>query len=244
MNGGGGGTPGGSTGNMQYKSGSSFAGDTYFNTDGAGNISITGSLAIIPTTSIPGLNTANGTLIHGGGYEAFNWSETGTNTRRLKTNYYFLKQISITDQEAFAASATDNGTPTYEGEVVEGVIDTGVQLFDLVCLYDGGSTWYQVRQSDPNYVTRMLGIYVGNNYVLLEGNIVAEDNQNTYGPYVQNLVQGGAVYVKESTTTGEIDCTIPTGGFIRRLGHCYYQSTNATHEWIFKFRPSNDWNQL
>lgn len=148
---------------------------------------------------------------------------------------------TLDQQEDFINYTIQNATSNYEGEVIEGSIDSAVQLFDLVCLYNGGSIWYQVTQGNDKYITRILGIYLGNNKVLLEGTIVIRDNVNINGPYVQNLVQGGAVYVKESTTTGEIDCTIPAAGYIRRLGHCYYRSIVNTSYWIFKFKPSIDW---
>jgi hypothetical protein len=86
----------------------------------------------------------------------------------------------------------------------------------------------------------MLGIYLGNNLVLLEGNILQDDNGSN-GPIVQNIDDGLVVYIKDGTTTGEMDTTQPGGGYIRRLGHCFYQSINSGSRWIFKFRPSNDW---
>jgi hypothetical protein len=67
--GGGGGTPGGSTGNLQYNNAGVFGGDTHTNLDGAGNLTVT-SLTSTPPSGKAGIfslasNTTNPTLTAG-----------------------------------------------------------------------------------------------------------------------------------------------------------------------------------
>jgi hypothetical protein len=89
----------------------------------------------------------------------------------------------------------------------------------------------------------MLGIVLPGGYVLLEGNIIIHDGTGANIPRIDNVDHGLPVYIKDSTSTGQMDTTLPTTSttYIRRLGHCYYNSTDNAIYWIFKFRPSNDW---
>jgi hypothetical protein len=231
--------PSGSTGNIQYKSGSVFGGDPNFNTNGAGSVSITGSLTIENT-----IDTGNYRLIDGGSATSLNWRGTN-NGEHLTTGYYFLKSIATGSQEAFIVDTIDNSRINYEGEAIVGTIDSAVQLYDLVSLESDG-LWYQVDQTN-NKATKMLGICldleVGRELILLEGNIVAHDGNGANSPKIFSVDHGLPVYIKEGTTTGEMDTTMPTNGsnYLRRLGHCYYNSSTNSAYWIFKFRPSNDW---
>jgi hypothetical protein len=232
MNGGGGGTPGGTAGNIQYKSGSTFGGDPNFNTDGLGGISITGGLAI-PNV----LSTGNYQLLDSSDV-SLNWR--GSIAQHIDTIYYFSKKISLTSQRYLAGYTIDNSVPNYEGEIVEATFNS-VSNYQLVFL-DTDGDWKPVDQSSDTS-TKMLGIALPGDYVLLEGNIVAHDGTGANGPRVDNVDHGLPVYIQDGTATGQMDTTLPTTSttYIRRLGHCYYNSTDYSKYWIFKFRPSNDW---
>jgi hypothetical protein len=232
MNGGGGGTPGGTAGNIQYKSGSTFGGDPNFNTDGLGGISITGGLAI-PNV----LSTGNYQLLDSSDV-SLNWR--GSIAQHIDTIYYFSKKISLTSQRYLAGYTIDNSVPNYEGEIVEATFNS-VSNYQLVFL-DTDGDWKPVDQSSDTS-TKMLGIALPGDYVLLEGNIVAHDGTGANGPRVDNVDHGLPVYIQDGTATGQMDTTLPTTSttYIRRLGHCYYNSTDDSKYWIFKFRPSNDW---
>jgi hypothetical protein len=231
-------SPSGSTGNIQYKSGSVFGGDPNFNTNGAGSITITGSLLIENT-----IDTGNYNLLDSPNNLALNWKAGGSG-EQLSTGYYFLKTIATSSQEAFITTTLDTSQVNYEGEVIIGTLDGTVQLYDLVYLR-GDSLWYQVDQTTDKS-TKMLGICLGigeRSLILLEGNIVVHDGGGANCPKVGNVDHGLPVYIQEGTGTGEMNTTVPTNGgnYLRRLGHCYYNSSTNAAYWIFKFRPSNDW---
>jgi hypothetical protein len=238
--GGGGGTPGGSTNNIQYNDAGVFRGDSNFNTNGSGSVIITGSLTTSGSVIITGslivtgaLDTTNRQLIDSTAVASFEWEAPSLNYS-IKTPYFFRKTIALTTQESFTINK-----PNWDGEVIEvASVNGSVAQFNLVALENDG-TWYAVDQT-TQLATRMLGIYLDSNLVLLEGNILQDDN-GTNGPIISNVDHGLVVYIKNGTTSGEMDTNIPGGNYIRRLGHCYYQSTESGAIWIFKFRPSNDW---
>jgi len=38
--------------------------------------------------------------------------------------------------------------------------------------------------------------------------------------------------------------TAPASGYIRLLGHAYYNNTSNNHQWIMKFKPDNTWTKI
>ena len=38
--------------------------------------------------------------------------------------------------------------------------------------------------------------------------------------------------------------TVPSSGYVRVVGHCYYENALTAGQWILKFRPSNDWYKI
>ena len=79
--------------------------------------------------------------------------------------------------------------------------------------------------------------------VLLEGHVLVEDNVAVY-PNVRNAAFGQPVYIKAGATDGIMDCTVPNSGIVQVMGHCYYQNTGTTSNWMMKFKPSTDWYKL
>lgn len=100
---------------------------------------------------------------------------------------------------------------------------------------DSGPLWRAVDQT-ADVSTRMLGIYLDSEYVLLEGDVVLDS--------IQSPDYGSTVYIRNTTTTGDMSTTIPTAGYVRVVGHCYHNNTSTAANWILKFRPSNDWYEI
>jgi hypothetical protein len=208
-------------------------GNAVTNTLTGSYLPLSGGTVTGPLIVTGSLDTNNRQLIDTSSTSALEW-EASSLGYNIKTPYFFRKTISLSTQELFTQTTTN-----WDGEIIESTnIHGSVSDFNLVGL-ETDSIWYPIDQNSP-ISTHMLGIYLGNNLVLLEGNILQDDNGSN-GPIVQNIDDGLVVYIKDGTTTGEMDTTQPGGGYIRRLGHCFYQSINSGSRWIFKFRPSNDW---
>ena len=109
---------------------------------------------------------------------------------------------------------------------------------DLVYLGNGGE-WVQVNQSFDSS-TRMLGIaknvFSQTGSVFIEGDVVV--TTSTGYPIVTGANYGIPVYIAEGAGT-TMSTSTPTSGYVRILGHCYYNT--GGNEWIMKFRPSNEW---
>jgi hypothetical protein len=130
----------------------------------------------------------------------------------------------------------------WSGDVIEGSIHGSVSTWDLVSL-DANGTWYIADNTTVNS-TYMLGIYLGNDLVLLEGHITVNDS-GVNGPYVQAADEGLPIYMRDSAAGG-MSANIPstTGNYVRILGYAYYRSGGTAGNYIMKFRPSNDWIQI
>jgi len=162
-------------------------------------------------------------------FEALNYS----NDTYINSQLYYRNIISAQVQKQLV------DTPTYTGQIIQASIHTSVQNYNLVFL-DTNGTWYQTRNNNVTRATQMQGICVdtGSGYVLLEGDIGVSDD-NSQGAYVVSASYGRPVYM--SDIFGEMTTTQPTTGFVRVVGHIYYQSTPSANLWAMKFRPSNDW---
>ena len=123
----------------------------------------------------------------------------------------------------------------YSGQSIRSVIDAGSSAGDVVYLHSDG-IWYAVDQTTSSS-SKLLGINLGSNWVLLEGDVVLEEATNVKTP-----VLGEPLYIYQSTS--DLGTTAPTSGYVRTLGYCYYQNTITTANWIVKFRPANDWFKI
>ena len=122
--------------------------------------------------------------------------------------------------------------------LIDSYFDAAVQDNDLVYLGNGGE-WVQVNQSFDSS-TRMLGIaknvFSQTGSVFIEGDVVV--TTSTGYPIVTGANYGIPVYIAEGAGT-TMSTSTPTSGYVRILGHCYYNT--GGNEWIMKFRPSNEW---
>ena len=145
----------------------------------------------------------------------------------------YAKENYRNDVESEALSDT---LLEHSGQAIRfaGQVDASCVVGNLVYLKDTG-TWFAVNQATGTS-TKMLGIYLDSEYVLLEGDVVLDG--------IQGANYGLPVYIKASTTTGDMTTTIPGSGYIRVVGHCYHNNTSTGANWILKFRPSNDWYQI
>jgi hypothetical protein len=94
-----------------------------------------------------------------------------------------------------------------------------------------------------DHIGKMLGIALEGgkspSNILLNGDISFD---GTDGPDIEpgltSSDNGKPVYLK---TTGTMTTSPPTTGYVRILGHVYYNNGTG---YIFKFKPSNDWYKL
>jgi len=177
-----------------------------------------------------------------------------TNNTYLSSDVYQRDYKSVVTQDAVSTNY-NNPNSSYLGDVIEvdGIttfIDSTVTDGMLVYLHTN-ATWYPVLQANTRS-TLLLGIAhnvfapAGTGYVLLEGHVVIDDT-STSGPYVSGSAYGAPVYIKDSTTTGQMSTAVPTttgSNIVRVLGHCYQRNSGTATQWMMKFRPSNDWIQI
>jgi hypothetical protein len=166
-------------------------------------------------------------------------TNTLTVTGSLNANGYISSYKSTASQEIFS-------TASYvAGDIIQGTIDGGiptVNQYDLIFL-DITGTWKKVDQTTVTS-TKMLGIYLGGDQILLDGHISAYQDLTgiIIGPSIQNPNEGLPVYI--SSGTSQFNTTIPTSNYIRTLGYLYYNNVSNNNLWILKFRPSTDWYKI
>ena len=141
----------------------------------------------------------------------------------------------LTTQENLSA------TFTVSGEIVESAnFDGAVILYDLISLVEG--TWFQTDQTAANS-ERLLGIYIGDNKVLLSGYLTVNEGVGD-GPLVDGPVKHGLVVYIQEAAVGLMDTTVPTADYVRTLGHILYANVSISGNWTMKFNPSNDWVKI
>lgn len=212
-----------------------------------GSVTITGSLLVnngtydIISSTNEAIFNSNGSASIGWGNRILYASDGATPSLNWSSNLvttsptFFTTTISATSQEDFSS------TSNYAGTAIRGAIDSGVVLYDLVCLRDDG-IWYQNAQETERSKYK-LGIYLDNNLVLIEGHIVIDDT-GALGPDVQAPQLGVSIFIRENA--GAYMSTVPPNvGYVRILGHIYYQNQNTdTNLYIMRFNPSNDFYLL
>ena len=178
------------------------------------------------------IDFGNRTLYTSNGTDALSWNgQSGT----YETYLYNQQYITETNRgNLFAYNS-------YGGQILgDSYFNIAVTDNDLVYLNTDGQ-WYQVDQT-TNTSTKMLGIaksvFSQTGSVVIEGDIVI--TTATGYPAVTNAGYGLPVYIKQGAGTA-MDTAIPVSGYVRLLGHCYWNSGGGGDEWIMKFRPSNDW---
>lgn len=141
---------------------------------------------------------------------------------------YYKHTIGANEQESFSTSSL-----TYSGQAIGATVDVAPIAGDLVYLNTDG-IWYVVDQT-TNTSTKLLGINIDGSNVLLEGDITLDN--------ITSPDHGLPLYIREANGR-TLTSVIPTSGYVRIIGHCYYQNTNTSTNWVVKFRPANDWYKI
>jgi hypothetical protein len=150
---------------------------------------------------------------------------------------------SISSLNTTASQETFSSVAYVSGDIIQGTIGGGVTIYDLIYL-DIDGTWKDVNQTTTSS-TKMLGIYIGGDQILIDGNISSTTDGvgSPIGPSIQNPDQGLPVYIDPGPSS-QFNTTIPTSNYIRTLGYVYYNNTSNASNWILKFRPSTDWYKI
>jgi hypothetical protein len=167
------------------------------------------------------------------------------NNYKITQYGYGETQISGVNQEEFSTTAINNASQNAAGEIIQvfSNIDPTVVTGDLVSLYEDG-IWYQTDQASISG-SYMLGICTepyNKGSVFTEGTItVVTASGYADIPFVEGTsFYGKPVYMRPGVLGG-LTTTIPTTGYVRVVGHLYYNNQTNTDYWLMKFRPSNDW---
>lgn len=149
--------------------------------------------------------------------------------------------------EDIVRDCNDTGKMWWSGHTVYAQFSSGIDVGELVSL--SGNIWSRATADalSPN-ATNMIGIKISDESVFLDGHIVVVNtgfaplfpvvnNISTLSlgqPIYCNPITAGTMTINQPSTTNEI---------IKRLGHCYFESSNILFSgyFIMLFRPSNDW---
>ena len=180
------------------------------------------------------IDFGNRTLLNAAGVDALGW---GGFSGTYETYLYNQQNVSE------ATRVTLFGFNNYAGQSLgDSYFDVNVVDNDLVYLNTDGQ-WYQVDQTTDSS-TKMLGIakniFSQTGSVIIEGDVIV--SVGSPYPIVDSAGYGLPIYIKSGSGT-TMDTTVPASGYVRIVGHCYWNSGGAD-EWIMKFRPSNDWTEI
>jgi hypothetical protein len=174
----------------------------------------------------------------------------------LKTtsDYYqndFL--VSVTKQTGIIKGSVDSQRIWYSGHTIDAVVSfpplpLPPTLFGVVVALVGG-TWERAKFTTGENGTNMLGIWLGDNKILLDGHcVVVTTGVTTNFPQCDSLTTtriGSPIYGLADIVGGTMTITQPisTGNIVKRLGHAYYEDNTTTNAgyFIMLFRPSNDY---
>jgi hypothetical protein len=199
---------------------------TLTDTSGTTSVNWEGRLLISATSAVKVLDWTNDTFLSSTVYQRD------------------IKSIGLQDEVSTGPPLTDS---TYLGDIIEGKVNGSNPPSDgQLCYLATDGNWYSYDQTDSNFYGKMIGIVFKVDsgpetcYVLLEGHVLIDSSS----PVVQSPAYGMPVYIRDGTATGEMSTAIPTTGIIQVLGHCYYQNSTTSTNWMMKFRPSMDWYQI
>lgn len=170
-------------------------------------------------------------------YASLDWS----NSNYVNSELYVSSIKLTTVQENFSATS-DN----YGGDIIEGDMDVTSNVWDLMYLGTDG-VWHSVDQTTDSS-TKKLGICLtdptkGAGNILLRGHIVVNDIDSGIGPYLPAANYGLPIYIKTGGV-GVMSMSVPTSGYVRILGHPYYNNTSTTSQWTIDFNPDNSWTKI
>jgi hypothetical protein len=255
---------GGSVISASYAATASYVNPLIQNVIVTGSLDISGSFIAYDESNVKAIqaNLSKRSLFDTSAVVSVNWSGRGLYTpssilaidwsynNYLDSNVYQRDYKSATTQNA-VSNTINNAYSSYLGDIIEvdgvNTIINGTVNDGMLVYLDTDATWYPVNQSSTT-ATKMIGIACNvagpTGFILLEGHVVIDDS-GANRPTVTGADHGLPVYIEDSTTNGRMSTTLPTtaGGnnVIRVVGHCYWNNTGTSSQWMMKFRPSNDW---
>jgi hypothetical protein len=174
--------------------------------------------------------------------------QPGNGNKTQQYSYHNYYTVNGNQGESLIQYAFDNSTLNVAGETLGfgANMDPAILKGELCSLGEDG-IWNITDQTSISS-SAMLGICVepwNKSIVLTEGTItVVTASGYTDIPFVEGTsFHGKPVYIR-SGSLGGLTTTKPTSGYVRVVGHMYYNSTVSTDYWLMKFRPSNDWYQI
>jgi hypothetical protein len=184
--------------------------------------------------------SVNGTTANTSGSITLTTVPTASYINALNQNVVITGSISSLNTTA--SQETFSSASYVSGDIIQGTV-VGVSQYDLAYLNTDG-TWQHVDQTSDTS-TKMLGIYLGGDQILIDGNISATTAGvgSPIGVDIMNPNQGLPVYI-DSGSSYDFNTIIPTSNYIRTLGYVYYNNTINANNWILKFRPSTDWYKI
>jgi hypothetical protein len=215
-------------------------------------------------TAIQSINWDTRELFDAAGNTSINWTSrqlydasntliisydpANTQQRTEQYSYHNYYTVNGNQGESFIYWAFNNAALNVAGETLGygANIDPAILKGELCSLGEDG-IWNITDQTNVSS-SAMLGICVepGNKCVMLtEGTItVVTASGYTDIPFVEGTsFHGKPVYIR-SGSLGGLTTIKPTSGYVRIVGHMYYNSATYTDYWLMKFRPSNDWYQI
>jgi hypothetical protein len=196
--------------------------------DTVGNTSVDWeNRTLYDTTGVSSVDWNGRQLLTPGGSEALIYSDD-----TLTTSGIYHQQNTNNNAEGESLS---NTLLNYSGQSIRTSI-TGSAIDGNIVYLDTDGIWKTVNQTTVTS-TKMLGIKLSSTTVLLEGDVVLEVSS-----MIKTPAYGAPLYIWEGGTVLSSD--VPTSGYVRVLGHCYYRNTSTTDNWIVKFRPSSDWFEI
>jgi hypothetical protein len=159
-----------------------------------------------------------------------------------------IENLSLVVQDDFTQNSVLDLNANAAGNIIQAGpnIDLAVTASNPVFL-DTDGIWKRSDQT-TDATTKLLGICVepyNKGYILTEG-IITVTTASGY-PDTMPFVSGSSFYGMPVYLTGSaaaFTTTKPTSGYVRVVGHIYYNSTSTPDYWIMKFNPSNDWYEI
>jgi hypothetical protein len=180
--------------------------------------------ALIDSSTTAVVDWENKQLLDAWGNAALDWSSAEYWNVLQKYN---RQDLSFAVQEGLSSTIIQ-----FSGQSIEGKVPPTA---GRLCYLETDGQWYEVDQTTDTS-TKMLGITLPGKRALLEGDIALNS--------IIDPDYGLPVYVREGTSVGALTTIIPTSGYVRVVGHCYYNNASTPGQWILKFRPSNDWFRI
>ena len=171
---------------------------------------------------------------------------SGYNIRNYRPT---VETLDLTVQDEFTqTNAGFTISTNTAGNIIEvgPNVDLAVTASNPVFL-DTDGIWKRSDQTTDT-TTKLLGICVNgwNKGTILTEGIITVTTASGYGDTTP-FVSGSSFYGMPVYLTGSaaaFTTTKPTSGYVRVVGHMYYNSTTTPDYWIMKFNPSNDWYEI